>query len=65
MQLAAKMTAEDLWQLFNQNLQVHSPFKYMAHHLSEVGEEEQKQRISVQLQIGQRLRQSMVVEWSD
>ena len=52
-----EMTAEDLWQLFNQEyLQVRSPFKYMAHHLSEVGEEEQKQKISAQLQIGQEIK---------
>ena len=52
-----EMTSEDLWQLFNREyLQVHSPFKYMAHHLSEVGEEEQKQKISAQLQIGQEIK---------
>ena len=52
-----EMTSEDLWQLFNQEyLQVHSQFKYIAHHLSEVGEEEQKQKISAQLQIGQEIK---------
>lgn len=52
-----EMTAEDLWQLFNQEyLQVHSPFKYIAHYLSEVGEEEQKQKISAQLQIDQDIK---------
>lgn len=52
-----EMTAEDLWQLFNQEyLQVHSPLKYVAHHLSEVGEEEQKQMISAKLQSGQEIK---------
>jgi 2-isopropylmalate synthase len=51
-----EMTAEDLWQLFNQEyLQVRSPFKHVSHHLSEVGEEEQ-QTISAQLQIGQEIK---------
>ena len=52
-----EMTAENLWQLFNREyLQVHSPLKYIAHHLSEVGEEKQKQMISAQLQIGDEIK---------
>ena len=52
-----EMTAEDLWQLFNQEyLQLHSPFKYVSHHLSEVGEAEQKQTVSAKLQIGQQIK---------
>lgn len=51
-----EMTAEDLWEFFDQEyLQAHSPLKYIAHHLSEVSGEEQKQMISAQLQIAQEM----------
>lgn len=51
-----EMIAEDLWQLFNQEyVQVHSPFNYVAHHLSEVGEAP-TQMISAEIQIGQNLQ---------
>jgi 2-isopropylmalate synthase len=51
-----EMIAEDLWQLFNQEyVQVHSPFNYVAHHLSEVGEAP-TQMILAEIQIGQDLQ---------
>jgi 2-isopropylmalate synthase len=47
-----EMNSEDLWQLFSQEyLQVHSPFKYMSHHLSE---ENGVQVISAELRLNEK-----------
>lgn len=48
-----EMTSENLWQLFSQEyLQIHSPFKYISHHLCEQSTEEQI--ISAQLQLNEK-----------
>lgn len=50
-----EMTSEDLWQLFSQAyLQLHTPFKYLSHHLSEEEEYSGKQTISATLQLHQK-----------
>jgi 2-isopropylmalate synthase len=50
-----EMTAEHLWQLFSREyLQVHEPFKYLSHHLSEDEESSGKQSIAVNLQFRQQ-----------
>ncbi len=47
-----EMNSEDLWQLFSQEyLQVHSPFKYISHHLSE---ENGVQVISAELRLNEK-----------
>jgi 2-isopropylmalate synthase len=45
-----EMTADNLWQLFSEEyLQIHQPFKYLSHHLSE--DDTDKQSIAVTLQM--------------
>lgn len=51
-----EMIGEDLWQLFNQEyLQIHVPFKYISHHLSEESNDTDIQTISAQLQLNETL----------
>jgi 2-isopropylmalate synthase len=46
-----EMSSADLWQLFNQEyLQSHSPFKYLSHHLPDMGDSGESQVISAKLQ---------------
>lgn len=55
--IGKEMTAEDLWQLFEQAyLKVNSPLKYVAHHVSKVANEQQTQMISAQIEIDQAIR---------
>lgn len=50
-----EMTSDDLWQLFDREyLQIHSPLKYLSHHLSEDGEDGEVQIISAKLQLNDK-----------
>lgn len=51
-----EMTAQYLWQLFSQEYwQIHTPFKYISHHLFEEGEDQELQAISAKLQLNEKL----------
>ncbi len=55
--IGKEMTAEDLWQLFGRSyLQVNAPLKYVAHHVSEVANEQQTQMISAQIEIDNAIK---------
>ncbi|HEY9643082.1 MAG TPA: 2-isopropylmalate synthase, partial [Coleofasciculaceae cyanobacterium] len=51
-----EMPAEALWELFNREyLQIHTPFKYRSHHLSETGETNETQVISAKVEVNQQV----------